>query len=321
MSDESFIKTPRQLITVVILAFVVPIAVIMLLVKYVGSTSRLGAGSDSMTADAIEARIRPVAGFELAADTGPGVARSGEEVFKAQCAACHETGVAGAPKLGDNAAWAERIKTGLDALVHSSLNGKGAMAPQGGGQFSDFEITRAVVYMANSAGGSFEEPEPEGEASADAGAAPAGGEAAAAAPAAAAPAAAGAEPDSAAPAPQAAAPAAESPVSEAPAAEAPAASEPATDTAAAAAPVAAASGADGKKVYDATCSICHNAGVAGAPKLGDKAAWEPHVAAGIETLYMNSLNGIRAMPPRGGNASLSDDEVKAAVDYMVAAVK
>ena len=157
MSDEhqAFIKTPRQLITVVVLAFVVPILIIVLLVKFVGSGTRTGAGADAMTPEAIEARIQPVAGFELRDASSPGTLKTGEQVYKAQCSACHATGVAGAPKLGDAGAWAPRIKTGLQALATSALKGKGAMSPQGGGDFSDAEVTRAVVYMANQAGGKF----------------------------------------------------------------------------------------------------------------------------------------------------------------------
>jgi cytochrome c5 len=86
------------------------------------------------------------------------VLRTGEQVYKAQCAACHATGAAGAPKLGDAAAWGPRIKTGYDALLNSALKGKGAMAAQGGGEFSDLEIGRAVVYMANQGGAKFDEP-------------------------------------------------------------------------------------------------------------------------------------------------------------------
>ena len=84
--------------------------------------------------------------------------KTGEQVFAAQCTACHTAGALGAPKLGDAAAWAPRIKTGFDALLHSALAGKGQMPPQGGGDFSDFEIARAVVYMANKAGAKFAEP-------------------------------------------------------------------------------------------------------------------------------------------------------------------
>ena len=91
-----------------------------------------------------------------------------------------------------------------------------------------------------------------------------------------------------------------------------------------AAPAGAARGGDaakGKSVYDATCQVCHTAGVAGAPKLGDKAAWAPRLKQGMETLYTNSLKGKNAMPPKGGNLSLADADVKAAVDYMVGTVK
>ena len=84
--------------------------------------------------------------------------KSGEEVFKAQCTACHAAGVAGAPKVGDAGAWGPRIATGYDALINSALKGKGAMGAQGGGDFEELEIGRAVVYMANASGGKLAEP-------------------------------------------------------------------------------------------------------------------------------------------------------------------
>ena len=74
---------------------------------------------------------------------------------------------------------------------------------------------------------------------------------------------------------------------------------------------------DGKTVYNTVCAGCHGAGVLGAPKFGDKAAWAPRIAQGMPTLVNHAINGIRSMPPRGGAASLSDDEVKAGVQYMV----
>lgn len=95
--------------------------------------------------------------------------------------------------------------------------------------------------------------------------------------------------------------------------------EPAAPAAVAAAP-AAASAADlakGEKIYGATCLACHGAGVMGAPKFADKAVWQPRIAIGMPALYANAINGIRMMPPKGGNMMLKDDEVKAAVDYMV----
>jgi cytochrome c oxidase subunit 2 len=90
---------------------------------------------------------------------------------------------------------------------------------------------------------------------------------------------------------------------------------------AAGAPAAAAKPADGKSVYDTTCMACHSTGAAGAPKLGDKAAWAPRLKEGNATLYKVALSGKGAMPPKGGNTTLSDDAVKAAVDYMTSQVK
>ena len=78
---------------------------------------------------------------------------------------------------------------------------------------------------------------------------------------------------------------------------------------------------DGKKIYDTTCMVCHAAGVAGAPKFGDKAAWAPRLKTGMDALYAVALKGKGAMPAKGGNAALPDADVKAAVDYMVAAAK
>ncbi len=75
--------------------------------------------------------------------------------------------------------------------------------------------------------------------------------------------------------------------------------------------------AEGKTVYDKTCATCHNAGLAGAPKLGDQAAWQPRIEQGKDALYHSALNGKGIMPPKGGNASLSEEDVRAAVDYMV----
>ena len=97
-------------------------------------------------------------------------------------------------------------------------------------------------------------------------------------------------------------------------------------TAAAAIPPAPAKGAPaagdaGKATYDATCGVCHNAGVAGAPKAGDKAVWAARLKAGKDALYASAIKGKGAMPPKGGNTSLPDDAVKAAVDHLVATAK
>ena len=157
-AHEGPIKTPKQLIWTVIASFVVPIAVIVLLVNYVAMGDKSGAGSESMSEQAVAQRIQPV-GVVMLKDASAVVAlRTGEQVYAAQCTACHAAGLAGAPKSGDEAAWAPRIKTGYEALLNSALKGKGAMAAQGGGEFSDYEIGRAVVFMANKAGAKFDEP-------------------------------------------------------------------------------------------------------------------------------------------------------------------
>lgn len=291
MSDahESPIKTPSQLITVVVLSFVVPILIIVLLAKFVTAGSRTGAGSDSNTPQAIEARIKPVASLEIRDPNAPRVLKAGADVYKATCAACHDSGAANAPKLGDTAAWGPRIKTGFDALVASALKGKGAMPAQSGGDNSDAEVARAVVHLANSAGANFKEP--------------------------AAPAAAAKPADSAAAPAAAAAP----PAASASAAPVAAAASAAAAPAAAAAPVAAAN--PGKALYDASCAACHAAGVANAPKFGDKAAWASRLKEPVAALVADVVKGKGAMPPKGGRADVSEAELKAAVEYMLAAAR
>ena len=110
--------------------------------------------------EAANSRIAPVARVELAAPVAGAAAgnRSGEEIYKATCAACHDAGVANAPKLGDKAAWAPRIALKLDGLVKSAIAGKNAMPPKGGSDANEAELTRTIVYMANKSGASFKEP-------------------------------------------------------------------------------------------------------------------------------------------------------------------
>jgi cytochrome c5 len=112
--------------------------------------------------EAVKARIQPVAQVKVPAAAGAGAAkaggRSGEEIYKAVCGACHETGAAGAPKTGDKAAWAPRIGVGLDVLVKTAKAGKNAMPPNGGSDASEEELARAVAYIANKSGAKFKEP-------------------------------------------------------------------------------------------------------------------------------------------------------------------
>jgi cytochrome c5 len=155
------IKTPKQLLLAVLYSFVLPVFIIIGLVAYVVSGNKPQAGA-SNEPEAIAARIQKVGSVEI--KDANRAARSGEEVFKAQCSACHASGAAGAPKFGDASAWGPRISKGFDALWNSALKGKGNMGPQGGGDFEDFEIGRGVVYMANAGGAKFVEPmKPEGK--------------------------------------------------------------------------------------------------------------------------------------------------------------
>ncbi|WP_250509655.1 c-type cytochrome [Caballeronia sp. GACF4] len=290
------IKTPGQLIAAVIAGFGIPVAIIILLAVYVNNSTRTGAGTDLEAS--VKERIAPAAQVDIRDANAPRVYKTGEQVFKAVCSACHAAGTAGAPKFGDASAWAPRISEGYDTLLHNALNGKRAMPARGGtspDDYSDFEIARAVVYMANDGGAKF--PEPAQPAS--------GATAGAAAPAA------GAS--------GAAAGASSTENAQAAAAVAALASVPQ-----AAAPAAGAQSADasqaGKALYEQVCQACHAAGVLNAPKFGDKEAWAPRLKDPMDTVYNYALHGKGAMPAKGGS-NASDADVKAAVDYMVNASK
>ena len=289
------IRTPGQLLLAVFFSFVIPIFGVIGLVYYVVSENKpagdskaenflLGGLSAEDRQKGVMARIQKVGSVEIR-DANRAL-KSGEDVFKAQCTTCHSTGVAGAPKLGDASAWGPRIGTGLDALVNSALHGKGAMPAQGGGDFDDVEIARAAAYMANSSGAKFTEPQ---------------------------------RPATTAQAPAAAA----VPV------VAMAAATPAAGAAPAVVPVAApatalvagaGAGAGGEALYKQTCSVCHVAGVANAPKFGDKAAWAPRIAQGVPQLVQSVVMGKGAMPPKGGT-NASEAEIRATVEFMVKAAK
>ncbi|MFM7001789.1 MAG: c-type cytochrome [Limnohabitans sp.] len=149
------VKTPKQMLLLSLASFIVPVFIIIGLVFYVSSANKEAAGS-SDNERAVAERIQKIGAVEVRDANRP--LKSGEEVYKAQCSACHATGAAGSPKFGDAGAWGPRIKQGFDALVISALKGKGAMGAQGGGDFNDTEVARAVAYMANNGGAKFEEP-------------------------------------------------------------------------------------------------------------------------------------------------------------------
>jgi len=157
-AHEGPIKTPKQLIWTVVASFIVPILIIILLVNYVAMGDKPAAGTAALQAEAVAKRIAPVGRVDLKDASDVAALKTGEQVYQAVCSACHNSGAAGAPKLADAAAWAPRIKTGYDALLNSALKGKGAMGAQGGGDYSDVEIGRAVVYLSNQSGAKFAEP-------------------------------------------------------------------------------------------------------------------------------------------------------------------
>jgi cytochrome c5 len=176
----SFIKTPRQLVIVIVLAFLIPIVGILLIVQLITSRPRLE--GVMANPDAVAARIQPVGRIEFAeapadparpkppaakpeadrpaiaaakpeADKPAAVAAKpaadpGKKLYETSCVACHATGVAGAPRLGDKAAWTPRLQAGMDALVQATIKGKGAMPPKGGNPaLSDAEVRAAVEYL------------------------------------------------------------------------------------------------------------------------------------------------------------------------------
>ena len=280
-SHSSFIKTPKQLVVTIVLAFLVPILGIVLIVQLV--THHPGADPNALTPESVAARIQPVGRIEFGAPTAAAGARSGEAIVKATCATCHQAGVANAPKIGDAQQWAPRIKEGLKGMLANAVKGKGAMPPRGGdASLTDDEMARAIVFMANQSGGKLKEPAAPKEA---------------------------AKPEPAKPAPQQQAGAA--PPEPKPAAEAKPAAE----------PKPAAGSADGKAVYDKICFACHAQGLAGAPKLGDKAAWAPRIKQGTATLVQSVTQGKGAMPPKAGSPALTDAELRAGVDFMVSQSK
>ena len=255
---------------------VIVIAVIFFLIKLAGSGS-FGDVAETTEA-ATQTRIQPVGQLKMG-DGIPVGERQGDQIFNKICIQCHaaDSIVPNAPKFENKGDWAPRIAQGFDTLFQHALNGFNAMPAKGGAaDLTDQELKRVITYMANKAGGAF--PDPDAAAPADAAAS---GEAASA------------------PAAEGAAPAA-----------APADAAKAEDKG------AAAGGADGKKVYEASCQACHGGAVPGIPHVGKKEDWAPRIKQGKDTLHKHALEGFNAMPAKGGNSSLSDDEVKAAVDYM-----
>jgi cytochrome c5 len=195
----------------------------------------------------------PAAALVKEAVPGDPKLAAGKSVYDANCAACHEAGMMGAPKPGDIAAWAPRIAQGVDVMAKKSITGftgkAGAMPPKGGNaSLSDEEVTNAVAFMADKSKGG-------------------------------------------------------APIA-----------TPAT-------PAADPKLAAGKVLYDANCGTCHESGMMGAPKPGDKAAWAPRIAQGNALLISHANKGFKGkvgmMPAKGGKLTLTDEEIASIVNFMV----
>jgi cytochrome c5 len=276
-AHESPIKTPKQLITTIVLCFIIPIVLLILLAGWVASGVKPQAGLDkAQIVQRTEGLIKPIANHVY---KSVDEVRTGEQIYTEVCASCHTAGLMNAPKLGDIAGWATRLKMGLEGLVASAIKGKGAMPAKGGNaDLSDTDIQNAVIYMTNASGANFKAPVIEAVATV--------------------------------------------PVAiskEVPAtpviAPMPVASTPVP------APVAPVVVADaGKKLYESACMACHAAGIAGAPKFGDKAAWAARSTVGVDALVASVIKGKGIMAARGGSQA-TDAELKQTVQYMLAAAK
>lgn len=272
---------------------------------FMAGTSSVYAQDDAAR-DAIAERLAPVGQLCLqgqdcgtaaapAASASSGGAIDGEGIYGNVCSACHESGAAGAPIRGDEAAWAERVEQGFATLLEHSINGIGAMPARGGNpNLSDEEMEAVTAYMVEPV---MEVPELGGgdEAASEESATEEG-----------------ATEETAAAEDEAA-------TEEETVASEDAASE---EDAAASEEASGGSGLDGEALYASSgCVACHASGVAGSPVLGDADAWAARLEKGTDELYASAINGIGAMPAKGGNPNLSDEEVMAIVDYMVAEVE
>ena len=211
--------------------------------------TRLAAGAKPRAVDSAPQRLGIPALLALALIIAPttalsaqGAERSGKEVVADSCVVCHGSGANGAPKIGDNKAWAKRASQGLSSLTASALKGIRQMPPHGGNaNLTDTEIERAITYMVNQSGGHWIEP-----------------------------------------------------VSR----------------------TAKTPERTGEQIVQARCARCHRTGEGGAPKIGDREAWIPRVKQGLDVVVRSAINGHGAMPARGGQADLTDSEMRSAVVYM-----
>lgn len=260
--------------------------------------------------------LAPIGKVEVKEESMASAARSGEDIYTSTCGTCHNNGIAGAPKLEDKASWKTRLSGGFTALVASAIAGKAAMPARGGNpDITDSEMELVVSHMIKKAGIELV--------------------AKSSSPAPAATTEAMAVKTEEAPKTEEK-PAVEAKVEETKAAVvekveevkeavvekveevAAKVEEIKTEAVTAVTATTAVDHSAGEAVYKSSCFACHDSGVAGSPKVGDKDAWTARIAAGSDTLYEAAIKGKGAMPAKGGNMSISDADIKAAVDYMAA---
>lgn len=296
----------------------------MMVARLLGASASLLEDDPILRADTMS-RIAPVGQVRTTADADASgeaaviVAQSGEEIVQGVCAGCHISGVAGAPKLDDEAAWAERRSLGLDALTASVINGKGAMPPRAGTDLSDDDLKRAVAHMVGL--------ESEDAAATEDSATASEADTAAEEQTASSEETSGDDSESSGDTDAAAT--GDSASQSEDATSGATASASATATATAATTAATASQTDAaaeiqvaeatarvKGVADGICSACHLAGVGGAPKIGDADAWAQRAEKGLAAQVQIVAAGKGAMPARGGS-DLNDEELAAAIVYLM----
>lgn len=294
--EDNFVK--------VFIAVLIALTLFTLFCIFVARGLAAGASDpdDHIVRTALLDRIAPVGGVNTSADQidtaqatattasgdASGEPETGEQLVARACAACHQAGVANAPKIDDDAAWAERREAGLEALVASVINGKGAMPARAGTDLSDEQITLAVQSLAGfeSTDSSAVETE-SGDASAATETATA----------------------------ETATAATETDNSEEAATEQ--AADAATTTATAATTASAIVVSEkAKTVAESLCIGCHLSGVANAPKIGDKAEWDKRAEKGMDEMVKIVAAGKGAMPARGGS-DLTDDELAGAIHHLM----
>lgn len=157
--EEMTKTTPMQVVMATAGGLVAPLIAIFLIIQLVLGIQATHVNQDDAQAGAVAERIKPVGELRMVDASAPKAEKSGEEVFKAVCAACHGSGALGAPKYGDKGDWAKRIGQGFDVLTKNAISGIRAMPARGGAaDLSDAELASAVAYMANSAGAKFTAP-------------------------------------------------------------------------------------------------------------------------------------------------------------------